>query len=194
MVFVIHWHELAMDLHVVPIPIPPPTSLSTRSLWARPLKWYHGDFPGGPVARTCASTAGGLVRELRSHTQCSMAKKRIVSWQSRSLRLAVRTGSESLQVDDAFLSVSMGGMIRSMENADWVSSHGLVGCPSPGVRNEEIQGTGTYFLFLMPWHTSCRWSVALRIMEDYEDYGKTKLFPDFTTSLFCRINKYINSS
>ena len=32
-VFVIHWHELAMDLHVLPIPIPPPTSLSTRSLW-----------------------------------------------------------------------------------------------------------------------------------------------------------------
>ena len=31
--FVIHWHESAMDLHVFPIPIPPPTSLSTRSLW-----------------------------------------------------------------------------------------------------------------------------------------------------------------
>ena len=29
----IHWHESAMDLHVFPIPIPPPTSLSTRSLW-----------------------------------------------------------------------------------------------------------------------------------------------------------------
>ena len=30
--FVIHWNETAMDLHVFPIPIPPPTSLSTRSL------------------------------------------------------------------------------------------------------------------------------------------------------------------
>ena len=30
--FVIHWHESAMGLHVFPIPIPPPTSLSTRSL------------------------------------------------------------------------------------------------------------------------------------------------------------------
>ena len=30
--FVIHWNESAMDLHVFPIPIPPPTSLSTRSL------------------------------------------------------------------------------------------------------------------------------------------------------------------
>ena len=29
--FVIHWNETAMGLHVVPIPIPPPTSLSTRS-------------------------------------------------------------------------------------------------------------------------------------------------------------------
>ena len=29
--FVIHWHETAMGLHVFPIPIPPPTSLSTRS-------------------------------------------------------------------------------------------------------------------------------------------------------------------
>ena len=31
--FVIHWHELAMELHVFPIPIPPPISLSTRVLW-----------------------------------------------------------------------------------------------------------------------------------------------------------------
>ena len=37
MVFVIHWHELAMDLHVFPIPIPAPASLSTRSLWVFPV-------------------------------------------------------------------------------------------------------------------------------------------------------------
>ena len=30
--FVIHWNETAMGLHVFPTPIPPPTSLSTRSL------------------------------------------------------------------------------------------------------------------------------------------------------------------
>ena len=30
--FVIHWNETAMGLHVFPILIPPPTSLSTRSL------------------------------------------------------------------------------------------------------------------------------------------------------------------
>ena len=30
--FVIHRNESAMGLHVFPIPIPPPTSLSTRSL------------------------------------------------------------------------------------------------------------------------------------------------------------------
>ena len=33
MVFAIHWHESAMDLHVFPIPIPPPASLSIPSLW-----------------------------------------------------------------------------------------------------------------------------------------------------------------
>ena len=32
-VFVIHWHESAMDIHVFPIPIPPPTSLSTWRGW-----------------------------------------------------------------------------------------------------------------------------------------------------------------
>ena len=31
--FAIHWHESAMDLHVLPIPILPPTSLPTPSLW-----------------------------------------------------------------------------------------------------------------------------------------------------------------
>ena len=36
-VFAIHWHESAMDLHVFPIPIPPPTSLSIPSLWVFPV-------------------------------------------------------------------------------------------------------------------------------------------------------------
>ena len=35
--FVIHWHESAMGLHVFPIPIPPPTSHSTRFLWVFPV-------------------------------------------------------------------------------------------------------------------------------------------------------------
>ena len=35
--FVIHWNETAMGLHVFPIPIPPPASLSTRSLQVFPV-------------------------------------------------------------------------------------------------------------------------------------------------------------
>ena len=37
MVFAIHWHESAMDLHMFPIPIPPPTSLPIPSLWVFPV-------------------------------------------------------------------------------------------------------------------------------------------------------------
>ena len=36
-VFAIHWHESAMYLHVFPIPIPPPASLSIPSLWVFPV-------------------------------------------------------------------------------------------------------------------------------------------------------------
>ena len=35
--FVIHWNEIAMGLHVFPIPIPPPTTLSTPSHWVFPV-------------------------------------------------------------------------------------------------------------------------------------------------------------
>ena len=36
-VFVIHWHESAIDLHIFPVLIPAPTSLSTRSVWVFPV-------------------------------------------------------------------------------------------------------------------------------------------------------------
>ena len=36
-VFAIHWHESAMDLHVFPIPIPPLASLPIPSLWVFPV-------------------------------------------------------------------------------------------------------------------------------------------------------------
>ena len=36
-VFAIQWHESAMDLHVLPILSPPPTSLPIPSLWVFPV-------------------------------------------------------------------------------------------------------------------------------------------------------------
>ena len=35
--FAIHWHVSTMDLHVFPIPIPPPASLPIPSLWVFPV-------------------------------------------------------------------------------------------------------------------------------------------------------------
>ena len=37
MAFAIHWHESAMDLHMFPILISPPASLSIPSLWVFPV-------------------------------------------------------------------------------------------------------------------------------------------------------------
>ena len=39
-VFVIHWYESAIDLYVFPILIPPPTSLSTQSLWVSSFIYF----------------------------------------------------------------------------------------------------------------------------------------------------------
>ena len=42
--FVIHLNETAMGLHVFPIPIPPPTSLSTQVLYFLMIKFLFGSF------------------------------------------------------------------------------------------------------------------------------------------------------
>ena len=57
--FVIHWDETAMGLHVFPIPIPPPTSLSTPFRWLLTFclggkclsSYFKPHFRGGHFAR-----------------------------------------------------------------------------------------------------------------------------------------------
>ena len=79
MVFAIHWHEPAMDLHVFPIPIPPPTSLSIPCLWVFPVHQ-----PWAPVS--CRNTILNHSSFNSVHFSCSVvsdsATPRTAAWQA----------------------------------------------------------------------------------------------------------------
>ena len=83
-VFVIHWHESAMDIPVFPIPIPPPTFLSFRPHrlyparllrpWTSPGKnyWSGVAMPSSrgssqPRYRTCVSYISCVGRQVLYH-------------------------------------------------------------------------------------------------------------------------------
>ena len=71
MVFAIHWHESAMDLHVFPIPIPPPAFLSTPSLWVFPVHQARALVsciqPGLVICFTLDSILVSVLLGLKNH-------------------------------------------------------------------------------------------------------------------------------
>ena len=74
MVFAIHWHESALDLHVFPIPIPPPTSLSTRSHWVIPVDQ--------PWALVSCIQPGLVIRFTLDNIQNVLFSSKFVFWGS----------------------------------------------------------------------------------------------------------------
>ena len=79
--FAIQWHESAMDLHVFPIPMPPPASLSIPSLWVFPVlqPWALVSCiqPGLLICFTLDSI---LVSMLFSPLTFKRSRNEIVSW------------------------------------------------------------------------------------------------------------------